>query len=57
VTYQRETNVNKNTVNKSHNITHPSQDVVDAILDKISKTGYDKLSKEEKDILFKASQD
>jgi len=26
-------------------------------LDKISKTGYDKLSKEEKDILFKASQD
>jgi hypothetical protein len=49
--------VNKNTVNKSHNITHPSQDVVDAILDKISKTGYDKLSKEEKDILFKASQD
>ena len=57
VTYQRETNVNRNTVNKTHNITHPSQDVVDAILDKISKTGYDKLSKEEKDILFKASQD
>ncbi len=34
----------------------PTQEEVDAILDKISKTGYDKLSKEEKDILFKASQ-
>ena len=29
---------------------------VDAILDKISKTGYDKLSKEEKETLFKASK-
>ncbi|MEJ7557506.1 MAG: rhomboid family intramembrane serine protease [Pedobacter sp.] len=28
---------------------------IDAILDKISKTGYDKLSKEEKETLFKAS--
>lgn len=31
------------------------QQKVDAILDKISKSGYDSLSKEEKDILFKAS--
>jgi membrane associated rhomboid family serine protease len=29
---------------------------IDEILDKISKTGYDKLSKEEKDTLFKASK-
>lgn len=29
---------------------------VDAILDKISRSGYDSLSKEEKDILFKASK-
>lgn len=29
---------------------------VDAILDKISRSGYDSLSKEEKDFLFKASQ-
>jgi membrane associated rhomboid family serine protease len=35
----------------------PTQEEVDAILDKISKSGYDRLSKEEKDILFKASQD
>jgi membrane associated rhomboid family serine protease len=36
---------------------NPSQEEVDAILDKISKSGYDRLSKDEKDILFKASQD
>ena len=32
------------------------QERVDQILDKISKSGYDSLSKEEKDFLFKASQ-
>ena len=32
------------------------QEMVDKILDKISKSGYDSLSKEEKDILFRASQ-
>lgn len=32
-----------------------SQEEIDAILDKIAKTGYDSLSKREKDILFKAS--
>ena len=31
------------------------QDIIDKILDKISKSGYDSLSKTEKDILFKAS--
>ena len=35
----------------------PTQEEIDAILDKISRSGYDRLSKEEKDILFKASQD
>lgn len=35
----------------------PTQEEIDAILDKISKSGYDRLSKEEKDILFKASQE
>ena len=30
---------------------------IDAILDKISRSGYDSLSKEEKDLLFKASND
>lgn len=33
-----------------------NQKEVDAILDKISKSGYDKLTKEEKEILFKASK-
>jgi membrane associated rhomboid family serine protease len=32
-----------------------AQSEIDAILDKISKSGYDKLSKEEKETLFKAS--
>lgn len=35
----------------------PSQEEIDAILDKISRSGYDALSKEEKQKLFKASQD
>lgn len=34
-----------------------NQKDVDRILDKISKSGYDKLSKEEKETLFKASKD
>lgn len=34
----------------------PNQDEIDAILDKISQSGYDSLSKNEKDILFKASE-
>jgi len=33
-----------------------NQKEVDMILDKISKSGYDKLSKEEKEVLFKASK-
>jgi len=35
----------------------PSQEDIDIILDKISKNGYDKLSKQEKEILFKASEE
>ena len=38
------------------NETYVDQREIDAILDKISKTGYDKLSREEKEILFKASK-
>ncbi len=34
----------------------PSQEQIDQILDKISKSGYDKLSKKEKEMLFKASK-
>lgn len=38
------------------NTNKVNQREVDAILDKISKAGYDKLSKEEKETLFKASK-
>lgn len=34
----------------------PNQDEIDAILDKISQSGYDSLSIREKDVLFKASE-
>jgi len=34
----------------------PRQEIIDAILDKISRSGYASLSKEEKEILFKASK-
>lgn len=34
-----------------------SQDVIDKILDKISEKGYDSLSREEKELLFRASTD
>lgn len=33
----------------------PRQDEIDAILDKISKSGYDSLTKQEKEVLFRAS--
>lgn len=34
----------------------PGQEEIDAILDKISQSGYDSLSKEEKEMLFRASE-
>lgn len=48
-------NPNKN-FKKEKSITKDQQVQVDAILDKISSNGYDSLSKEEKDFLFKASK-
>lgn len=36
---------------------NPSQEAVDLILDKISRSGYDSLSDKEKELLFKASKD
>ena len=43
----------KNTTAKNE----PSQEDIDMILDKISKSGYDSLSKKEKELLFKASKE
>ncbi len=42
---------------KTENNQKPSQEEIDFILDKISKSGYDSLSKKEKEQLFKASND
>jgi membrane associated rhomboid family serine protease len=43
----------KNTSKNS--VEYPRQDEIDRILDKISQSGYDSLSKQEKEILFRAS--
>ena len=40
-----------------NNTKSPKQQEIDAILDKISKSGYDSLSKAEKDFLFNAGKD
>lgn len=49
-------NPNKST-KKAKSSSKSQQAEVDAILDKISQNGYESLSKEEKDFLFKASKD
>ena len=46
----------KNTNATSVNGSMPNQEVIDQILDKISKSGYENLSKTEKEQLFKASK-
>ncbi|WP_299214516.1 rhomboid family intramembrane serine protease [uncultured Aquimarina sp.] len=47
-------NTTKNTT--SSTTKNPNQAKIDAILDKISKSGYDSLTKQEKDFLFKAGK-
>ncbi|MES2780622.1 MAG: rhomboid family intramembrane serine protease [Bacteroidota bacterium] len=42
---------------RTENADKPSQEEIDLILDKITKSGYDSLSKKEKEQLFKASND
>ncbi len=49
------TRTSKKTTASSHKT--PTQKEIDAILDKISKSGYDSLTKEEKDFLFKAGKE
>jgi len=63
--YKSKMKVHKNqtasntTAKKNSNVTQekPSQEIVDRILDKISKSGYESLSRDEKEALFKASDD
>ena len=45
--------VSKNSFGKSAG--KPRQEEIDLILDKISQSGYDSLSKQEKEVLFRAS--
>lgn len=47
----------RTTYMKTENSNKPSQEEIDLILDKISKSGYDSLSKKEKEQLFKASNE
>lgn len=47
----------RTTYTKGETPSKPSQEEIDLILDKISKSGYDSLSKKEKEQLFKASND
>lgn len=54
---QIRTKVNAGQVMSERKSGSPTQEEIDAILDKISSSGYERLSKEEKDILFKASQE
>ncbi len=54
VTYKK-TSGNTKTTNNTKT-RRPDQDEIDTILDKISQSGYDSLSKEEKQKLFNASQ-
>lgn len=48
---------NQNPVKRKPTASEVSQQEIDAILDKISQSGYDKLSASEKEKLFKASKD
>jgi membrane associated rhomboid family serine protease len=48
--------VHTNASAKSYELSTSSQQTIDALLDKISKNGYENLSKSEKELLFKLSQ-
>ena len=50
----KKTSVNRNRANVSD--SHEKQKRIDEILDKISRSGYDSLSKDEKEFLFKSSK-
>ncbi len=55
-TYAKSTKRSTASAKKGYTKT-PNQQQIDAILDKISKSGYDSLTKEEKDFLFKAGKE
>lgn len=48
--------VHSNSAARTNDLSLSSQQTIDALLDKISKSGYENLSKTEKELLFKLSQ-
>jgi hypothetical protein len=42
---------------KAAKVAKNKQEIIDAILDKISKSGYDSLTKEEQETIFKMSKE
>lgn len=54
VVYKQEQNASSRPTGKTTKSSKGHQEVVDAILDKINESGYDSLTKEEKEILFRA---
>ncbi len=56
VTYKSQTRSGSYSSSSSSSSGEPSQTEIDIILDKISRSGYESLSKEEKQKLFRASQ-
>ena len=56
VTYRKDT-FKSTTTEKSRRNQKPNQQEIDDILDKISQSGYDSLTKNEKELLFAASND
>ena len=56
--YKNQASAQKRTYRSGSRVSKNEQQAqIDAILDKISKSGYDSLSKAEKDFLFKAGKD
>lgn len=55
--HKSKTNKKTSSKSKTSATKSPSQKQIDAILDKISKSGYESLTKEEKDFLFKAGKE
>ena len=55
--YRNQTRTSSNTSTGVRMSKSEQQKRIDGILDKISKSGYDSLSKDDKDFLFKAGKD
>lgn len=57
VVYKRRRKAKREKVTSNEDINQDKQERVDAILDKIARSGYDSLTKEEKEFLFRVSKE